>query len=496
VAIGNPTATVDPLVTQLAQSGDPTLAGTLVDASSQLSTQGYGQLEQYVSQNYTGSANDNQLMNQALTQAGLSTSDTSALTNVLQTDMPAALTSSSTAAAGSDSGAASTGDSTTSSTTANTVSSDPFIASLQQSDPTMVQTLTDASSQLSTQGYGQLENYVEQNYTGNTNLDSTLMSQALAQAGLSTSDQSALTGVLQNDMPAALASDPFAASLQTSDPTMAQTLTDASNQLTPQGYQQLEQYVEQNYTGPSNDNQLMGQALTQAGLSTSDASALSNVLATDMPQAVSSSDSTTAGSDSGSSSSQPGNASIDQQIQAQLQQIAVEVQQLITELTQALGGSGGDSSGATGTDCGSTGATSTSTSPDPFIASLQTSDPTMAQTLTDASNQLTPQGYQQLEQYVEQNYTGPSNDSQLMSQALTQAGLSSADDSALQNVLATDMPGALNATPTAVAGTDSGSAGSSSSTLSGGASLDQQIALQLQQMENTIQQMGNDLGQA
>lgn len=82
----------DPLVTQLAQSGDPTLAGTLVDASSQLSAQGYAQLEQYIGQNYSSPANDNQLMNQALTQAGLSSSDQSALQNVLQTDMPQALT--------------------------------------------------------------------------------------------------------------------------------------------------------------------------------------------------------------------------------------------------------------------------------------------------------------------------------------------------------------------------------------------------------------------
>ncbi len=104
---GNPTSITDPLVNQLAQSGDPTLAGTLVDASSQLSPQGYAQLEQYIGQNYSGSANDNQLMNQALTQAGLSPSDASALQTVLQTDMPQSLSSGDSTGAGSDSSASS-----------------------------------------------------------------------------------------------------------------------------------------------------------------------------------------------------------------------------------------------------------------------------------------------------------------------------------------------------------------------------------------------------
>jgi hypothetical protein len=154
-----------------ADQTDPMLYKTLTDAAPQLSTQGWGQVENYLTNNYTGDQYmDSTLMNNVLNQVGLNSADQSALTNVLQNDLPSSL------------------------------ASDPFAAGLQASDPTMSQTLTDASSAMSKSGYQQLETYVEDNYTGQTSSDSTIMSSALSQAGLTTSDSNALAGVLQKDM--------------------------------------------------------------------------------------------------------------------------------------------------------------------------------------------------------------------------------------------------------------------------------------------------------
>jgi len=120
----------------------------------------------------------------------------------------------------------------------------------------------------------------------------------------------------------------------------------------------------------------------------------------------------------------------------------------VSASTSTSGGSD-NVSASTSTSGGSDNISTATTNPaatsaDPLIASLQSSDPTMAQTLTDSAAQLSSQGDASLEQYIRQSYTNPANDAQIMSQAQSQAGLSTADASALQNVLQSDMPSALN----------------------------------------------------
>jgi hypothetical protein len=254
------------------EQSDPTLSTTLTAASKGMSAQGFGQLENYLATNNVN-ANPNldaTLMSSALSNAGLSTTDATALQNTEIANMQAA----------------------------------QVLTYAGQTDPTLYKTLTDAAPQLSTQGWGQVENYLTNNYTGDQYMDSTLMNNVLNQAGLGTADQSALTNVLQNDLPSALSSDPFAAGLQASDPTMSQTLTDASNAMSGSGYQQLETYVEDNYTGQtSSDGTIMNSALSQAGLTTSDSNALTAVLQKDMSGADSSSTGNSSGSDAGAGGS-------------------------------------------------------------------------------------------------------------------------------------------------------------------------------------------------
>jgi Cellulase (glycosyl hydrolase family 5) len=173
------------------------------------------------------------------------------------------------------------------------------------------------------------------------------------------------------------------------------------------------------------------------------------------------------GSDAPNANGGPNTAGFDQPIQAQLQQMQEELQQISTELTQLTSeinnvpNGGGETPVAASAPVSvpivgdNTAPAMPTTMSDPFIAGLRQSDPTMAQTLTDATSHLSAQGYSQLESYVQQNYSGSANDNQLMSQALTQAGLSSSDDSALTNVLQQDMPFALNLSPNAPVATDS-----------------------------------------
>jgi Glycosyl hydrolases family 16 len=260
------------------EQSDPTLSTTLAAASKAMSAQGFGQLENYLATN-NANANPNldaTLMSSALSNAGLSTTDATALQKTEIANMQAA----------------------------------QVLTYAGQNDPALYKTLTDAAPQLSTQGWGQVENYLTNNYTGDQYMDSTLMNNVLNQAGLGASDQSALTNVLQNDLPSALAADPFAAGLQATDPTMSQTLTDASNAMSQTGYQQLETYVEDNYTGQtSSDGTILNSALSQAGLTTSDSNALASVLQKDMSGADSGGTSNASGSDAGAgvSSSPSGN---------------------------------------------------------------------------------------------------------------------------------------------------------------------------------------------
>jgi hypothetical protein len=261
------------------EQSDPTLSKTLTAASTAMSAQGFNQLENYLAtKNADANPNlDATLMSSALSNAGLSTTDATALQNTEIANMQAA----------------------------------QVLTYAGQTDPALYKTLTDAAPQLSTQGWGQVENYLTNNYTGDQYMDSTLMNNVLSQAGLGSVDKSALTNVLQNDLSSALSSDPFAAGLQATDPTMSQTLTDATNAMSQTGYQQLETYVEDNYTGQtSSDGTILNSALSQAGLTTSDSNALTSVLQKDMSGAANSSTGNSSGSDAGAgvSSSQSGNS--------------------------------------------------------------------------------------------------------------------------------------------------------------------------------------------
>ena len=141
----------------------------------------------------------------------------------------------------------STGDTTTpiSDPAAKPTSSDPLIADMQWSDPSLAKVVEDASKTMSASGYANFESKLSTSYTGgkndfngstnyysgNANFNDSLMQHALSGDGLSTADKAALTSVLQSDMPAALSSDSFVASIQQSSPEMAKALTDASTAL-------------------------------------------------------------------------------------------------------------------------------------------------------------------------------------------------------------------------------------------------------------------------
>ena len=236
------------------EQADPTLATTINAASSAMTTQGFNNLENYLAVN-NAAANpnlDSTLMSSALTQAGLSKADSTALQNAEIANMQSA----------------------------------QVLTYAQQNDPSLYKTITDASGALSSSGYGQMENYLVNSYTGDQYMDSSLMNNVLNQAGLSASDQAQLTGVLQNDMPTALASDPFAAGLQASDATMSKTLADSAAVLSSTGYQALESNVEDLYTGQtSSDAAIMSSAMANAGLSQADAGAITGVLQADLPAA-------------------------------------------------------------------------------------------------------------------------------------------------------------------------------------------------------------------
>jgi len=182
------------------------------------------------------------------------------------------------------------------------------------------------------------------------------------------------------------------------------------------------------------------------------------------------------------------------QLQAQLAQLSTEFAQIAsngttptaagadtaagTGSTAANVPSGGDTPPASATTPASAApettvsqpATTASAPADPLLAQMQQIDPTMAQTLTAASTNMSTQGYSQLEQYIGANYTNSGNDSQLMSQALSQAGLNSTDDAALTNVLQADMPSALGAASSSNAASGDVSTGTPSTTQAGDAS--------------------------
>ena len=257
------------------EQADPTLATTLKDASASMTSTGFDQLQTFLTNN-NSSANpnlDSTLMSAAVSRAGLSSADSSALQNTEIKDMQSA----------------------------------QVLTYASQTDPTLYKTLTDAAPQLSKQGWNQVENNLVNNYTGDNYMDGTLMNSVLNTSNLSAADQTALTGVLQTDMPSALASDQFAAGLASSDATMSKTLTDASAAMGQSDYQKLELYVEDSYTGQaSSDDTIIQNAVTQAGLSSADAAALTDVLQRDMT-----SGDTTSGSGSSSPSTGDGTSNSD-----------------------------------------------------------------------------------------------------------------------------------------------------------------------------------------
>jgi hypothetical protein len=157
--------------------------------------------------------------------------------------------------------------------------------------------MTDAKSQLSTSGYQTFEGWVQQNYTGNPNestgavnqqfLDNEVMHTALTQSGVDSADSAKLKSVISADMPDATSADILKTTLQSDDPQLANVLNDASDSLSKDGYNQLENYIEENSTWNSqNDASLMNTALSQGGLDSADNSALSGVLKNDMQNAL------------------------------------------------------------------------------------------------------------------------------------------------------------------------------------------------------------------
>ncbi len=274
---GAPTSGAGTSLSTLEQA-DPSLAATLKAASTTMTTAGYNTLENYIAtENPTDNTNlDATIMSQAVTRNVLSSADASALRTAEMEN--------------------------------NNMQPAQILTYAQESDPALYKTLTDlAASGISTQGWSQVESNLAANYTGDSYMDSTLMNNVLNQSGLNAADQSAVTNVLKTDMPTAFASDQFAAGLEASDPTMSQTLTDASQKLSASGYQNLETYVEDSYTGQTSiDNSIMSGALTQAGLSSTDAAALRSVLQADMPGALPSSSSESTGSDGTGGSSTTG----------------------------------------------------------------------------------------------------------------------------------------------------------------------------------------------
>ena len=303
-------------------------------------------------------------------------------------------------------------------------STDPIIASLQSSDPTLAQTLTDASAQvsqgnLSAAGFSQFESNVQTLQQGGQIPDDTsLLNAALqpqqGQQALSASDTAALQQVINSD--ATGANDNFVSTYTAAgdqniqsmsnagqgpdngaDPLAGQALINAftSGQVSPAGYAQFEQDVtaaETGVDGYQTDQQLLAgtlQQFTQQGGSAGDTTALQN--------AITSAEGTT------------------------------------STVTTGSGGPGA--------------------STDPIIASLQSSDPTLAQTLTDASAQvsqgnLSAAGFSQFESNVQTLQQGGQipDDTSLLNAALQpqqgQQALSASDTAALQQVINSDATGA------------------------------------------------------
>ncbi len=239
-----------------AENQDQTLNQAVNDANAALTPTGSSALQNYLANSsyINGNANsDITGMALALNGAGLSQPDQAALSTVLGQDMPGAsalanlqntdatlastvqnlgstmsptdynslLNNVGTNFAGSASGGAPGGETDTQllGNALNTLGTNlsaqdqsalaaAVVKTAGQSDSAIASAMSDASSAISTARYNALQQSLASNtnLTGNVSSDATAMQQAAAAANLNTTDQQALNGVLQKDMPSAFAS--------------------------------------------------------------------------------------------------------------------------------------------------------------------------------------------------------------------------------------------------------------------------------------------------
>ncbi len=159
-------------------------------------------------------------------------------------------------------------------------SSDAFIQQLNTTDPNLAKELTDAQGQMTPAGASQLETNVATNFnSGQYAMDSTLLNNSLT--GLSSTDATAAQGSFNADLANSNTGDAptsnyaFMQGLQTTDPILAQQLTDAQAQMTPAGAALLEANAQANFNNNNSqfptDSSLLNGSLN--GLSPADTAA-------------------------------------------------------------------------------------------------------------------------------------------------------------------------------------------------------------------------------
>jgi hypothetical protein len=278
----------DASLTQPAPTGDPAAAvqaqpqvdSTLLkigqDAQSQLSAASFSSFANAVDNVLSsGQATDDvSVMQQVLAQlqqAGMPQNDLSALQQIAQTDLAAAQSNDTTAATNQpDAGV----------------------------DPTLAKIGQDAQTGLSAAGFNAFAQQVETDLQGSSAPPdaATLMQQVVGELqqsnALSSTDMTALQGILQQDLAAGQPGDSTAAANNQVDPTLLKIAQDAQSGMTADGFNAFGQQVQsdlQSGNAPTDTTSLMQQVLGELQqkntLSQADMTALQGVVQTDLAAA-------------------------------------------------------------------------------------------------------------------------------------------------------------------------------------------------------------------